>query len=201
MGLSNTLKNVIDNSNELAVIYDQFFFRKVLDNNPEFRNNVLSYTRTSHLTGWKRLTLNRIIEAINGTYQVSIKKGKIKIITNIQAYDGTTSIGREKNNTKHPSKNEVRMIIENITKSQALECFVSGSQIHQNAISLYYLGMPIIKLDLLYRGMFNYEDVNRLLELMPEAERKQVLRILLSRPYGGDVFFGWQRYAFLRGLL
>jgi len=76
-----------------------------------------------------------------------------------------------------------------------------GSQIHQNAAVLLEIGLPIIKLDGLYRGMFNNYDVLRLQKKLNETEARELSALLLDRPYGGQMLYGWKRAAFLRGLI
>ncbi len=85
--------------------------------------------------------------------------------------------------------------------SRMLENFRQHSQIHQNAAILLNMGLPIIKLDGVYRGMFNMSDVTRLMGLLNDEEAKELEEQLISRPFGGEVLIGWKRAAFMRGLI
>ena len=86
-------------------------------------------------------------------------------------------------------------------KNDLYECFSFGSQIHQNAILLHFLGMPIIKLDGLYRGMFSPADVENIANQLEEDEVVFFKRMLYSKPFGGNVLSGWKQAAFYRGLI
>ncbi len=82
-----------------------------------------------------------------------------------------------------------------------LELFIKGSPIHLSAIFLHRLGLPLIKLDGLYRGAFIVRDVEVIAgELAPE-EGEAFRRLLYARPFGCDTLFGWKRAAFERGLI
>jgi hypothetical protein len=63
------------------------------------------------------------------------------------------------------------------------------------------MGLPIIKLDGLYRGIFNVMDVNLITQQLDETEADELEDLLYARPYGGDVLVGWKRSAFMRGLI
>lgn len=78
---------------------------------------------------------------------------------------------------------------------------MSGSQIHQNASILIKIGLPIIKLDGLYRGIFSYEDMGRICSMLKSDEGKELGDLLIARPYGGRYLTGWKRAAFEAGLL
>lgn len=61
------------------------------------------------------------------------------------------------------------------------------------------MGLPIVKMDGMYRGLFNTYDIIRLQEKLNEIEGRELAKILMERPYGGDVLAGWKRAAFLKG--
>lgn len=78
----------------------------------------------------------------------------------------------------------------------------SGSQIHQNNNLLVYLGCPLVKLDLIYRGAFSYEDAEIMFSQIENPQDAELLReILYRRAYGLEVLRGWKRSAFNKGLI
>lgn len=83
----------------------------------------------------------------------------------------------------------------------AANIFMNGSQIHQSASILLYMGLPIIKLDGLYRGMFNVYDTKRLARQIDRDEGHALEQLLLARPFGGSTLIGWKKAAFLVGLI
>ena len=78
--------------------------------------------------------------------------------------------------------------------------FVRGGHIHQNAAALVDLGLAIVKLDGMYRGVFDASDVRKICELMHPEDARELSRLLLSRPWGEHTTRGWRKSAFLLGL-
>lgn len=79
--------------------------------------------------------------------------------------------------------------------------YMPGSQMHKNASMLLHLGLPIIKLNGMYRGMFNVYDILRISNLLTGQENNELQQILLERPFGADTLIGWRRAAFIVGLI
>ena len=75
---------------------------------------------------------------------------------------------------------------------EIIKTFMAGSQIHQNQVILLKLGLPIVKLDGLYRGMFNIEDLSKIKSELTEEDAKALIPLLLTRPYGGENLLGWK---------
>jgi hypothetical protein len=63
------------------------------------------------------------------------------------------------------------------------------------------MGLPLIKLDGLYRGMWDDSDILALKALLSPANFEECVNLLYQKPFGGDVLFGWKRVAFYRGLI
>lgn len=70
------------------------------------------------------------------------------------------------------------------TFQNLLDVSVSGSQIHQNNILFYFLGLPIIKNDCYFRGVFSLLDIEKMISFMPETERDDFRKIQMNKPYG-----------------
>lgn len=78
----------------------------------------------------------------------------------------------------------------------------SGSQIHQNNNLLITMGCPLVKLDLIYRGAFSYEDAEIMFSQIENKGDVELLReMLYRRAYGPDSLRGWKRSAFNKGLI
>ena len=84
---------------------------------------------------------------------------------------------------------------------EILAHFKEGNVLHKNAVFLLCLGLPLIKLDGFYRGVFSKEDVHQLCAQMSEEEGKELATLLFSRPFGKESLVGWQRFLFSRGFL
>ena len=78
---------------------------------------------------------------------------------------------------------------------------VSGSQIHHNGLIFHMLGCPLVKLDVIYRGAWSYEDAEKLLAKLDTHDALELKKLLYSRAYGEDSLRGWRRAAFVRGLI
>ena len=78
--------------------------------------------------------------------------------------------------------------------------FVRGGHIHQNAAALLDLGLAIVKLDGMYRGVFDATDVRKICDLLEAEDAHELSTMLLSRPWGEHTTRGWRKSAFLLGL-
>lgn len=87
-------------------------------------------------------------------------------------------------------------------KSVCLEIFTQGSQIHLNAVIFKMMGMPIIKLDLLYRSALSFCDILLLTDMIQNAkERAELKKILFCRLSGDKFHFGFRKAAFKLGYI
>ena len=99
------------------------------------------------------------------------------------------------------STGKVEARIREMVADRLVANFVRGSHIHQNAASLLDLGLAIVKLDGMYRGMFSPADVRKICALLTAEDALALERLLLSRPYGEHNLRGLRRAAFRQGLL
>ena len=76
-----------------------------------------------------------------------------------------------------------------------------GSQIHKNAPHVLKMGCAIIKLDGLYRGVFDDVTILQLLSLMDEEDAPELKALLYQRPYGLEVLTRWKQAAFRKGYI
>ena len=92
------------------------------------------------------------------------------------------------------------IIIETI-RGYLIGQFSNGSQIHRNALFLIKMKCPIIKLDLLYRGVFRDIDIIAMSKLLNQSQQFEFLDIIFSRPYGAKCLTGIERAKFSAGLI
>lgn len=211
MGLSKTMRRCVSSQDNFTSLYDISWFSEYIKNNPDIVNVAVNFNRASDLVDWKVPNLKRVKKRLISKYfihDISLAGMETKIIADLKedtfAYfaDSPALIlkafeGSLNNNGLSTLKSRV---YEEVTNDM-LECFSLGSQIHQNGIFLHHLGMPIIKLDALFRGMYSAEDVEKLSRQLESDEAIQFKRLLYSKPFGGAVLFGWKRAAFYRGLM
>jgi hypothetical protein len=87
------------------------------------------------------------------------------------------------------------------TVNEILDYTKQRSQIHANNAFLLHMGLPIVKLDGYYRGVFSAEDVLILCNELPSSEADELKTLLLRKPFGHDTLFGWQKILFMWGLI
>lgn len=176
-------------------------------------DHAIHSARTSSLTHWKRITPKALIEAVRSRHLVPLSpqsQGTDAAISFevpadllnqnvfVSSYsDVLTFLRRLSASESTIDEEKVRAVVA----AYLGEVFMQGSQIHQNAAFLLRLGLPLVKLDGLYRGMFSMFDVDRLLEQLQPKEQAELRHLLMGRPFGGDTLIGWKRAAFLRGYL
>lgn len=101
---------------------------------------------------------------------------------------------------KHDDRKMIQTI-EEMVADRLVSNFGRGSHIHQNAAALLDLGLAIVKLDGMYRGMFNAADVRKICRLLSPEDGRALERLLLLRPYGEYNLRGLRNAAFRQGLL
>lgn len=208
MGLSKCIRRCVTDISQMRSHFNSSRFLEDLQNEEIFELAIKS-ARTS-LTDWKRLDWTRLADTFMrlytldplrhapGSVEFELGQWQSKRLSLVNSLEDFTTFLKEE------SSDADRLDIELVRRfviAQLGEIYISGSQVHQNAPVLLAMGLPFIKLDGLYRGMFSIQDVETLCSLVPSAEATALRRELMSRPYGGDTLFGWRRLAFFRGLL
>jgi hypothetical protein len=211
MKLSKTLKRCVSMPSEFRALYSSDRFLNEIKSNPDLQNVMIRDSRTSTTVDWPRFGTESVTKLLAGRFigrRFSLgEKVDISIDTPVKELNEEVLItGREDFSRyllRHVPEQSDNFdeILTDALSAIASEVFMMGSQIHQNAAVLLDIGLPIIKLDGLYRGMFNNYDVLRLQKKLNETEARELSALLLDRPYGGSTLIGWKRAAFLRGLI
>lgn len=210
MRLSRTLKRCVSAPSEFSALYGTSRFLTALRNDPSLADFTIRNRRTSDLTGWKRLSpefiykfvQDRFFMPVYGTrdLEVSIESQLEELNQNVYVNGVEDLRNLLERHLVEGSTMETEKL-HSLTVALLTEIFMDGSQIHQNPTVMLKLGLPIVKLDGLYRGMFNIFDIENIVRQMTPAEREELQRLLLERPYGGTTLIGWKRAAFMRGLI
>lgn len=213
MELSKLLKSIVRSPMQFRALYDMAHVSHTLRNSPELLDNILALSRRSNIVHWQRFTFTGVLKRLKKTYLHSISK-ITGVEVSIKAHDiDTLKIHYAKTLSEYKefiqdalsdsadAGERLDEIFNEKAISHFMECFAEGSQIHQSNIFLHKIGLPIIKLDGLYRGAFNSNDVEKLASDLESMQREHFLRTMYSRPYGGDVLVGWKLAAFMRGLI
>ncbi|MFP1769517.1 hypothetical protein ACLEDK_08860 [Lonsdalea quercina] len=201
MGLSQCLRSIVSTDEQFRAYFDTAYVSNIIE---ERKNELLPYldrlSCKSEHRGWRKFSWE---DAFNSsTY---LKNNLLKSLGDDDFYfdvnDWKGLEGLVPNDKTGVDPERFLGEFKEKAKSHFLMCFNSGSQIHANNIFLHYIGMPIIKLDGLYRGMFNAEDVENIASQLVPSQQDEFRRMMYSRPYGGHVLFGWKNIAFFHGYI
>lgn len=212
MKLSKVLKKCVSHPLQFRAIFDVNYLQDFIKKDNNFFINLPNLYRQSDLVEWPRSSLKAVYQRVVNKYFIQTNQtNNVDIkIDNIKKYDQFSfahdfhSLSRFLYDLSKKLNLDIKEINKKVLEEarfDLIDCFFSGSHIHQNALLFYYMGLPIIKLDILYRGMFSNQDVLYLQKLVKEEEKNAMARLIFSKPFGGNVLFGWKRFAFYRGLL
>lgn len=211
MKLSRTLKRAVSSPDQFGALFSSARFVGSLRSTPSLVEAMFRDARNSNLVDWPRFEVERIAQIIRGRFVVPRFEREEKLELQLASTVGelheehliANSADTLRYLTRHVKDSSERgeEVLHEAISAVAAEVFMSGSQIHQNATVLLGLGLPIVKLDGVYRGMFNAIDVLRLQAKLPEDEARALADLLLERPFGGRTLVGWKRSAFYRGLI
>lgn len=213
MELSKVLKKVISSPDNFRALYDTTHAALTLKSDPELLDQVGQLARSSSLVHWPRFSFSAISKNIVAQYLHSsavvagaavnvevdqLSSINLQYVSSVSEFhdflcNSISSAGELDSSLSETIRNEVI--------ANCIACFAQGSQIHQNNVFLHRIGLPIIKLDGLYRGMFSERDIEKLAEDLVQSQQEEFRRVMYSRPFGGSVLYGWKRTAFLNGLI
>lgn len=212
LALSKLLKSVMQNPSELTALYSAHRFFETVEPDEKMIDFVIRNARASGVFAWKRVDPRQIAKSYRESYleglldreeetQISLdiadtdqlKNWQLRSLKDIETYlTDSLLVGGQKID---------KLALHEAALKEIIESFMSGSQIHQNAAVLLNMGLPIVKLDGLYRGIFDMSDVYRVTQLLPEEEGMELRALLMSRPYGRRYYVGWRQVAFERGYI
>ena len=211
MGLSKVLTKCASDPTQMKTLFDSASFaRTVRDADALTLDRIISLCRKSTLTPAKRFVLADQLQSIERDYvhdllsdkDTKLEHGSLEpMIKNKMLLKSYTHLEELVSKQLMDRSNEAGDAVRDAVVSALIDNFRQHSQIHQNAALLVMMGLPIIKLDGLYRGIFNVMDVNLITQQLDETEADELEDLLYARPYGGDVLVGWKRSAFMRGLI
>lgn len=210
MKLSRTLKRCVSSSQQFSALYGATRYYNETLNDIELLNFSITNARTASVTPARRLDAKGILThfesgLVYGVYpdgkhtvQVETTLKEANAVAFATDIDDLRKIVQYKlADFSEMNEGKFRKTIQ----SAATELFMRHSQIHQNAAVLVRMGLPIVKLDLIYRGMANVMDMTNIIAQLGEKEGRELSDLLLGRPYGEYVLFGWKRAAFMSGLI
>ncbi len=213
MKLSKVLKSTVSHLEGFRSLYDTAHVAKVLKSNPIILDGVANLSRHSDLVDWPRFSFAAVVKAFVANYvhssatiagvSVSLEGSDLSVVNTQYAgsvFEVEDYICNSINNSAAVGANLSATIRDEVV-AQFVDCFARGSQIHQSNTFLHKIGLPLIKLDGIYRGMFNSRDIEKVTDDLDASQQESFRRIMYSRPFGGSVLTGWKLAAFMRGLI
>jgi hypothetical protein len=170
-----------------------------------------SLLRASSYVDWEcnnlNSLLNEFVETHNVIFQQKSKEYKDEYILRREAhafnkaFTYIESLSDAKTLLMKYGDKDLYEIFLKFVAAKFIEQTRYGSQIHQNNACFVYMGLPIVKLDSIYRGMMNDADVYKFKPLMDVAEYELLESLLFQKPFGDNIYFGWKKLAFQMGLI
>lgn len=210
MKLSKTLKRCVSGAEQMRALYSSPRFHSAVQKDLELLNFAIRNARSCSETPARRLNSKTILSQFEDSFLATLYATDMKTLqieANLaEANSAAIIVGIDdlrdliKNKLADFSSFDEEKFLETL-QSAVTTLFMRHSQIHQNAAVLLQMGLPIIKLDLIYRGMSNVIDMMNLTKQMNYDEAAEVTQLLMDRPYGANVLFGWRRAAFSSGLI
>ncbi|NLC36930.1 MAG: hypothetical protein GX772_10905 [Alcaligenaceae bacterium] len=209
MGLTKALRAAVASPDSIGALYDVTYAVNKLRSDPELFEAVATLSRCSP-TFWPTFSFSEVSRALYGKY-LHRKLPTDEIAEGDEDSVETVGLGALASGFKQVALglepgpvNEDGPLEELVNRkiiSDFAASFSRGSQIHQNGPFLHRMGLAIIKIDGLYRGVFNSEDVEMIAEDLVPEQRDSFRRIMYARQPGDISYFGWKRSAFNRGLI
>jgi len=210
MGLSRILKKCIRSQDSFGALYDIARYNDFLNQTDNIIQSLEDIRVSEHhwKEPWSKITPKMIFEDfISARGIIKLDKLNVEIQNDflqlknkfvITSYDLILeALDSEIITPRDKYVNDLVQFIRGLLSFS----FIASSQIHQNPTILVSMGLPIIKLDGLYRGFFAFEDLSRLQSYLSEDDGKLLYLYLTRRPYGADALTGWKRAAFSLGLI
>lgn len=215
MGLSKVLLKIVSNDSEIKSLYDAKKVRQFLMESHENIDKYVNFYRTSSLVDWPTLNISDLIENYIDYKRVNHNPSKTSSRENdsniIKFHKSNESskysyltrlndLSLVLNKLDNKSHDFVEKFYEYVVDN-SVENARFGSQIHQNNACFVLMGLPIVKLDGIYRGMFSEQDITNFKFLMAEENFSELVELLYKKTFGGKTYIGWKNIAFYRGLI
>jgi hypothetical protein len=217
--LSKTLKSLASSEKHFKSLFDVSFMEKKFKNDREFFQNY-HYFRREGESSWLNRTVTSIIakdEILNSYYKKYILEENNTVHIGKDVNGGTVVIPKAKKDAKTPVVDYLGVVkffntynyhdekhneqFERRLTSFYLDEFTLGSQIHINCLALHHCGLPIIKLDLMFRCVCNMNDIIKLRDQLDESQQEDFMDLMLARLCGDRFLIGLNRIAYQFGIL
>lgn len=220
-GLSKLLKSLVSSEQEFKSLFNVSFMERQLRENHDFYKNYYYYRREG-VRGWanrsitEMLANDEILSSYYNKYLIQYEHlpepgfyQQNNLVAKSSTTDMTTLAAKNidyleaVNFFRTYSNNEI--ILDKAFKQRVialyLDEFTMGSQIHVNCLALHHIGLPIIKLDLMFRCVCSMNDIIKLRDQLDESQQEEFMTLILARLCGDKFLVGLNRLAYQFGIL
>lgn len=220
-GLSKLLKSLVSSEQEFKSLFNISFMERKLREDLEFYKNYYYYRREG-VRGWANRSITGMLvndEVLssyynqyliqNRNYSKLLVPGEIHPSSKILVNDAETS--KDENvdylnvvNFFRTYSNDETFLDSQFKQRVValyLDEFTMGSQIHINCLALHHVGLPIIKLDLMFRCVCSMNDIIKLRDQLDESQQEEFMTLMLARLCGDRFLVGLNRLAYQFGIL
>ncbi|EXU76311.1 rhamnan synthesis F family protein [Erwinia mallotivora] len=214
LGLSKVLKSISLGDDDCVALYNAQYIDKWASDTPRLVELIRSMRDGDDFSGSavslnKRFCQNVVIDSYFRKYMKGILILKNKdYYHNEEYYQDEIETGAHflsfmqwLDYLKMPGSEPTKELL-NALKSVCIELLTQGSQIHLNGLIFKKLGLPIIKLDLLYRCAYSMYDIIRITESITDPqEAEEFKKMIAARLAGKNFHFGFKKLAFKHGYI
>ena len=220
-GLSKLLKSLVSSEQEFKSLFNVSFMESKFRKDQEFYKNY-HYYRREGVRGWANPSItgflagDEMLSSYYNEYLIQddvppepVFSGKVNVISEVSNKDtliqSTEKVDYLKavNFFRNYSNSEI--FLDKQFKQRVialyLDEFTMGSQIHINCLALHHVGLPIIKLDLMFRCVCSMNDIIKLRDQLDESQQEEFMTLILARLSGDKFLVGLNRLAHQFGIL
>lgn len=218
MELSKLLSSIVSNQSLMQAIFNQHSVSQFLREGQTDKkiNQWNKLLRKSKYVDWKCEHLNMLMNEFINTHNIIFHKSnesrnennaedrfiftQKKNIFGLE-FDYIYSMTQAKKILLKYGSKDLYEFFQDFVTARFIEQTRYGSQIHQNNACFVYMGLPLIKIDGIFRGMFVDGDVNNFSSLMDDNSFKHLESLLFNKAFGENTLAGWKKRAFQQGLI
>ncbi|MDI9279558.1 rhamnan synthesis F family protein [Pantoea sp. EABMAA-21] len=220
-GLSKLLKSLVSSEQNFRSLFNISFMERKLSNDKALYESYYYYRREGE-SSWRNRSITGLIagdEVLSSYYNKYILANKRAKSLAFASNDLSKYHAIEQEYSKLESSKVDYLEAVNFFKSYShkegelnaqfkqrlislyLDEFTLGSQIHINCLALHHVGLPIIKLDLMFRCVCNMNDIIKLRDQLEESQKEEFMTLILARLCGDKFLVGLNRLAYQFGIL
>lgn len=220
-GLSKVLKSLTSSEQHFKSLYNVSFMEKKLSTDHDFLADYYYYRREGE-SSWHNKSVTSIVEkdeVLLSYYNAYVTEKEMEPRALLaSSVETNTFLRNDGSKKKEVDTLDYLTVVEflksnNDTSSRYalqfrqrligiyLNEFTLGSQIHINCLALHHCGLPIIKLDLIFRCVCNINDIIKLRDQLHESQQEEFMTLMLSRLCGDKFLVGINRLAYQFGIL